>query len=392
MSEKSRPSSAISRRKFLRTGALGAVVFASGAAWWPRAAAATKTASPGASGLFPLNQDWLFGGKFTEAAAAPQFDDAVFERVTLPHCVAALSWRKWEPSDWEGVWIYRRHFRPPASFAGQRVFLNFEGVMLGTAPVLNGHALPQQLGGYLPSRYEITGLLTGGDNVLAVAVDSRWSNVPPQGSPKGPKGVDYLEPGGIFRPVRLESVPPVFISDVFAKPVNVLDPGRRIEAVVTIDAGAVASEPLAVEIELRDGHRVIARARQELSIVKTGQIEAASTLSNLGNIAFWDVDKPRLYNVVATLLPAANRRMNAPCASGCARRAPRWTAFSSMAAASGFSVWTATRYILMWAGPCRRESCGATRRFSAANSTATSCAVPTIRNPPPSWMPATKLA
>jgi beta-galactosidase len=62
---------------------------------------------------------------------------------------------------------------------------------------------PNTLGGYLPFRYEITDWLTGGDNVLAVAVDSRWSNVPPGGAPIRAKRIDYLEPGGIYRSVRL---------------------------------------------------------------------------------------------------------------------------------------------------------------------------------------------
>ena len=79
--------------------------------------------------------------------------------------------------------------------------------------------------------------------MLAVVVDSRWSNVPPEGSPDGPKSIDYLEPGGIFRPVRLQAVPPVFISDVFAKPVKVLDADRRIEVTCSIDAGAILTKP-----------------------------------------------------------------------------------------------------------------------------------------------------
>ncbi len=96
-----------------------------------------------------------------------------------------LSWQNWDPSSWEDVWIYRKHFDLPAECKGRRVFVQFDGVMTGTTPVVNGHPLPQHLGGYLPSRYEITSLLKSKNNVLAVEVDARWSNVPPEGAPAG---------------------------------------------------------------------------------------------------------------------------------------------------------------------------------------------------------------
>ena len=300
MFEKLSQPCGISRRKFLRTGAFGMAALASSTARWPGRLAA-KPAAGAAGSWWPLDQDWLFGGKFSAAALAPSFDDAAFARITLPHCVARLSWQKWDPAAWEDLWIYRRHFSLRRQFKGKRVFLHFDGVMVGATPVINGHSLPQHLGGYLPARYEITDWLGDGDNVLAVAVDSRWSNVPPDGSPKGPAGVDYLEPGGIFRPVRLQGVPQVFISDLFAKPVDVLGPGRRIEVACSIDAATLPAKPIRVRVELRDGARVISRAERELTLEKTGPGEVALTLSNLGNAALWEVDAPRLYDVVAAL-------------------------------------------------------------------------------------------
>jgi beta-galactosidase len=293
--------SGISRRKFFRAGALAGAALAAGPAFWPRRLAAGN-ASGAASQFWALDRDWLFGGKFNAAALAPSFEDAGFSRVTLPHCVAPLSWQKWDPAAWEDVWIYRRHFSLPPECRGKRVFLHFDGVLIASTPVLNGHPLPQHLGGYLPSRYEITDWLAAGDNVLAVEVDARWSNVPPDGNPKGPKSVDYLEPGGIFRSVYLQAVPRVFISDVFAKPVDVLGTGRRIEAACAIDAAELPDKTMALRVELRDGARVVSSAQQELPLQKTGLSEVAVTLSNLGNVALWDVNAPRLYDVVAVLL------------------------------------------------------------------------------------------
>jgi beta-galactosidase len=294
----------ISRRAFIRNAAVGVTAIAAAPVLGCRSVGTGKNSNQSgpASRTMALDSNWLFGGKFAAAATKSDFDDQEFSRITLPHCVARLSWQNWNPADWENVWIYRRHFVLPREWKKLRWLLQFDGVMVGTLPVINGRALPPHFGGYLPSRYEITDSIVEGGNVLAVAVDSRWSNVPPEGSPKGPRSIDYLEPGGIFRSVRLQAMPQIFISDVFAKPVNVLDAGRRVEIACSIDAAFVPAKPIQIMAELLDGARVIASTKKKLALEKTGETKAALTLSNLGNVALWDVDAPRLYDVAITLL------------------------------------------------------------------------------------------
>jgi beta-galactosidase len=248
-----------------------------------------------------LDRDWLFGGKFAPDAVVPQFNDAAFARVSIPHSVARLSWQNWDPAAWQDVWLYRKHFTLPADWKGLRTFLHFDGIMVGATPTINGHTLPQHLGGYLPFRYEITDSVTEGSNVLALAVDSRWSNVPPEGAAVGAKRVDYLEAGGIHRPVRLEAVPAIFISDVFAKPVKVLDPDRRVEVLCTLDAAVPAAKPAQIVVELRRGAEVVSRAQELVRVEAPGTRQVALTLSKLGNIRFWDVRTPELYEVATSL-------------------------------------------------------------------------------------------
>jgi beta-galactosidase len=293
----------MSRREFVRNCAVGATALVSVAPLLAKEKPATALAvRPGSvSGLIPLNEDWLFGGRFKEGALQPAFDDAAFERVCLPHCVARLSWQKWNPEEWEAVWTYRRHFTLPEDLRDRRVFLHFDGVMVGATPVINGHALPKHLGGYLPFQYEITDALAARENVLAIALDSRWSNTPPEGSPRGPKSIDYLEPGGIPRAVSLRVVPRVFISEVFAKPVNVLEGGRRVDVACAIDASVLPRGPVRIEAALVDGSRVVTVASRSLRVEKTGRTDVALTLANLGNVKLWDVSTPKLYGVRVAL-------------------------------------------------------------------------------------------
>ena len=293
----------LSRRDFVHHCALGAFALASAPVLGCRSVGSGTGArrSGAASRTLNLDRDWLFGGKFTPEGIASQVNDAAFARVSIPHSVARLSWQNWDVAAWQDVWLYRRHFTLPPEWKGLRTFLHFDGVMVGATPAINGHTFPQHLGGYLPFQYEITDAVAEGPNVLAVAVDSRWSNVPPEGAAVGAKRVDYLEVGGIHRAVRLEAVPPVFISDVFAKPVKALDADRKVHVLCTLDAAVLPQKPVEILVELRRGPQVLARARETVRLDGVGQKSIPVTLSNLGNISLWSPDAPALYHVVSTL-------------------------------------------------------------------------------------------
>jgi beta-galactosidase len=248
-----------------------------------------------------LSGDWLFGGKWTAAAMQPDFADAAFSRVALPHCVAPLSWRNWDPAAWEDVWIYRRHFHVPREMRGLRLFLHFDRVMEGARVAFNGQALPEHLGGFLPFEYEITTMAREQDNALAVAVDGRWLSVPPSGSPRGPVSVDYLLAAGVTGGVNLVAVPQTFIADVFAKPVKVLDQDRRLEVSCTLNAGSGSpAGALRLEARLRDGERIVARASEDVHM-QNAESQVRLTLEKLGGIALWHPEHPRLYEVDVTL-------------------------------------------------------------------------------------------
>lgn len=296
-------SSHISRRGFVRnTVVSGAALALAPVLRWGNLAAAeqSKESGPG-SHIFAFDRDWMFGGKLNPSVRVVGLDERTFSSITLPHCVARLSWENWDPASWQDLWIYRRHFSLPRELKGLRVFLKFDGVMVGATPTINGQELPRHLGGYLPFEYELTKWLKN-ENTLNVTVDSRWSNVPPEGSPLGAKRVDYLEAGGIYRSAWLKAVPQIFIRDLFVKPVQVLDPSRRIEVLCTLDAAVLPAKSVQVEAQLQDGARVVSKAVETVHLNKIGQSSLTITLPNLGNVALWDVDSPRLYSVVARLL------------------------------------------------------------------------------------------
>jgi beta-galactosidase len=297
----------LARRQFLRATATGAA----GIAAWsviggtrpvPARAAIARSSGPAAE-ILPFNSGWLFGPA-SAGSSQPGFDDSGLQPVTLPHTVAELSWQEWDPASWEQTWVYRKHFDAPAGAGRMRVFVDFEAAMTQSSLTLNGQDMPGRLGGYLPFTAEITNLLQPRGNTLAVTLGSQFNlDVPPdRPAPYASSSVDYWQPGGIYREAWLRMVPQVFIADVFAKPVNVLDPAtRQVDVQVTVDAAVVPQGSVRLVADLRDGARTVASASVPVTISAAGQTTLSVTLARLPDITLWDIDNPKLYTVVVTL-------------------------------------------------------------------------------------------
>jgi beta-galactosidase len=295
----------ISRRALLQAGLIGGA----GIAALPLLAligSITKSGQKPAGLSYPLNSDWLFGGTYQPGAEAASFDDASFTKVTIPHSMAELSWHGWNPATWQQVSVYRRRFLGAPLLGSKtrknRVFIDFDGVMVNCTVVCNDQVMATHQGGYLPFSVELTNALIPGQNVLSVIVDARALPVPPISVGAGPASIDFMQPGGIYREVSLRLVPQIFISDLFANPAQVLTAAPLVDVVCTIDAAAQQAGSLAtltVEL-LEDGTDPIASKTLGLSIIK-GSGTASLSLTNLGAVKLWSPDRPTLYTVRATL-------------------------------------------------------------------------------------------
>jgi len=287
------------RRTMLRAGLLGGAALTSPMVLSHQVAeAAAKTDQ---ARTYDFNQNWLFGGVYVTGSELPGYDDSGFTKVAIPHTVVPLSWGNWDYTTWENVWIYRKHL-DGADVRGGRVFVDFDGVMTNATVVLNGTTVSTHEGGYLPWSTELTSGLADGDNLLAVIVNSQWLDVPPDNPPGGTGSIDYLQPGGIYRDATLRVVPQIFISDVFAKPQDVLTSDRSVAVQVTVDAAAVpASGKVRVVSELLDGTRRLATATSTATITAVGTSTVDLTIASIQDIAYWSPETPQLYTVSTTI-------------------------------------------------------------------------------------------
>ncbi len=303
-SSRTHDPAALTRRALLRAGALGGAALAVGAGTG-RAATVRRAKSvppPPVTATYDFNQGWRFGGAYRAGSQNPGYNDAAFSHVNLPHTVVGLSWGNWDPTSWEALWIYRKRFSTATLPVG-RVLIDFDGVMTNATVYLNGVELAQHLGGYLPFSVELTQLLAPGENDLGVVVDGRLLDVPPFGNVNGASAVDYMQPAGIYRDVTLRVVPDTYISNVFAKPVDVLTASPGLDLSVTIDSLSTLRDRIELTVELLDGARKLASKTVRERIVRGTNVIGVE-LTGLHSIDLWSPSSPKLYTARVTLSSA----------------------------------------------------------------------------------------
>ncbi|MGH7993437.1 MAG: glycoside hydrolase family 2 protein, partial [Limisphaerales bacterium] len=182
----------------------------------------------------------------TSGAQSGSWTNLVVPSQWEMHGFGTLHYRKDPPEAWNEKGLYRHDFTVPANWAGQRVFLVFDGVMTDTDAKLNAQSAgPVHQGGFYQFQYEVTKLVKFGEtNQLEVTVAKHSAN---ESVNRAERDADYWVFGGIFRPVYLKAVPPQFIRrvaidaqadgaftmDVFTDGISQNDAGMTVAAQIT---------------------------------------------------------------------------------------------------------------------------------------------------------------
>src|SRR6476469_5281223 len=95
--------------------------------------------------IISLNRSLLYSPTLSPGCTAQEFDDSTFAQVTIPHANRRLPWHSFDDADYQFVSVYRRHMRLPEAFRGQRLFVDFGGVMTAAKVSFNGHLLGEYL-------------------------------------------------------------------------------------------------------------------------------------------------------------------------------------------------------------------------------------------------------
>ncbi|MCH4885966.1 glycoside hydrolase family 2 protein [Acidaminobacter sp. JC074] len=227
--------------------------------------------------IIPLNRDWGYKESFDENDILG--NDKEFSKVQLPHANKTTPYNCFDEKMYQFVSAYRKNFKVDHK-AGERVFIDFEGVMTYAKVYINGHYLGDHKGGYTPFSFDMTDYLQE-ENVLTVMVDSTERNdIPPFGFT-----IDYLCYGGIYREVNLRVVDENHIDNVFVKPRVGETNGLELEVFIKGQAEMI-------EVCIFD-EAEIAR--------KTFNLGEKISFDDLA-VSLWEIDAPKLYEASVNLI------------------------------------------------------------------------------------------
>ena len=253
------------------------------------------SAADGGRRVENFNRDWRFAKGAQAGAEAAGFDDAKWEPVRLPHDWAIVG--PYEPNGdphtgklpWRGEGWYRKNFTLPASDAGKRVYLDFDGVMAMPTVYVNGQKAGGWDYGYVSFRVDITDFVKPGQaNLVAVHVDTREHH-------------SRWYPGaGIYRKVQLVVCEPVHIAHwgTFVSTPQISDESATARVETTVENHTAQNAQPTVEVTLLDPRdKEVARKRFSLPVPAKASAREITAL-RVPSPQRWDIQTPRRYTAV----------------------------------------------------------------------------------------------
>ena len=240
------------------------------------------------AGYKSLNGIWQF--EFDESNSGAERElfskDAILKgEINVPFCpeskLSGIEFRDFINS----VWYKRSFFLSESEILG-RVFIHFGAVDYKATVYINGKLAGEHSGGYVSFSFEITSLLTTGENTITVhAEDDTRSRMIPSGKQSHryhSKGCYYTRTTGIWQSVWLEFTPKNYVENVKFYP----DPDS---SQLTVIARLCGTEKFSITASL--GGEVVGYAS-----AKNSNGDLTLTIS-LSKTALWEPLSPRLYDL-----------------------------------------------------------------------------------------------
>ncbi|MDD3078799.1 MAG: glycoside hydrolase family 2 TIM barrel-domain containing protein [Paludibacter sp.] len=246
-----------------------------------------------------INDSWKFTLSDPAQAQTLNFNDSQWRILNLPHdwsvegtlSPANASCMGYLPG---GIGWYRKSLEIPEEYAGQKIYLYFEGVYNRSEVFINGQLLGERPNGYISFMYDATPYIKYGQkNLIAVRVDhsksadSRWYT----GS-------------GIYRNVWLIHANPVHIKQwgVYTFPTNVSAKQAVVNVEVEVDNGTNEQNKFTIRNELLSATGEIVAVNTTPVSVVAGQINKAVAKLKVRRPELWNLEHPYLYQLKTTVL------------------------------------------------------------------------------------------
>lgn len=233
------------------------------------------------------------------------YDDSKWRPLNLPH-----DWAVELPFVWDeelkshgykplgrrypdsSVGWYRREFDIPASDAGRRISVEFDGAFRDVLVFVNGCFIGRNNNGYVPFQYEISDFLNyGGRNSIVARVDATFGD-----------GWFY-EGAGIYRHVWLRKTEALHLGQgesYVRSTLNGDSAALSLATVVQNEGAAPASATVSWKILDAAGNTVATATAPARQIDRDGSAKFTAE-TRLAHPALWSPDQPNMYTAVLTV-------------------------------------------------------------------------------------------
>ncbi|WP_051411557.1 glycoside hydrolase family 2 TIM barrel-domain containing protein [Ruminococcus flavefaciens] len=203
------------------------------------------------------------------------------------------------PTNYNPVGLYRKKFTVDSAMrkSGRRVYIEFDGVESAYYVYVNGTAVGYSEDTFSPHRFDITDLLTDGENTLAVEVhkfcDGTWF-----------EDQDMIYDGGIFRDVFLVSAPDVQIRDYTVR-TDLDDSFTNAELEIAMDIANLSGNAkngwsVTAEAYDEDGNNILSGASAKIDSLN-GNKGSCTIKTSVASPKLWSAEKPNIYALVLKL-------------------------------------------------------------------------------------------
>jgi beta-galactosidase len=240
----------------------------------------------------PANSD-----KVAAKPEHPTFMDSDWRSLDLPHDWAIEGPFRMDIENetgklpWVGIGWYRKTFDLPASAAGQRVYLDFDGAMAQPKIYINGVFAGEWKYGYSSFRIDLTNHLKLGKNTLAVRLENL------------PVSTRWYPGAGLYRHVWWVQAPPTHIAHwgVQVTTPEITDKAATVRAVTTVANHSDKPSNLTVRQEILDDGMAVARTETSLTVAASAEASGETELK-VPNPKRWDIKSPTLYALRTRIL------------------------------------------------------------------------------------------
>lgn len=257
---------------------------------------AVQVAAPATRENIKLTSGWRFQLDAAEIGEREGWHKVDFDRSAWAEVVVPKAWDLYDEALWgyEGVGWYTTSLPGSLVRSGKLQTLRFERVNYHTRVWLNGESLGENVGGYLPFEFDVTGKLKPDSaNVLVLRVDNKprieWL--------PAAKEIEWVQYGGLLAPVTLETAGAVHIADLAINAVP-HGSGASIECAVEVRNAGPAERNVTLRIGV-SGEKASWRSIP-LKIPATTTAVENVTLS-LERAKPWSPDSPFLYTIEASI-------------------------------------------------------------------------------------------